>query len=121
MRTTVHAADNIQFALAAMDAEVKASLALNRATLRALASLSPLLSSATDAALEEEADQALSPRTREVVEDVRMRIQRAPGEARIARAMERALQDAAERLATADEDDASAWSSVGRKPRANAA
>ena len=116
MRATVHAADNIQFALAAMDADVKASLALNRATLRAIASLSPMLNSATDAALEEEADRALSPRTREVVEDVRLRIQRAPAEARIARAMERALVDAAERLA-ADEDGRS----VRGEPRANAA
>ena len=113
------ATDDLQFALAAMDADVKASLAISRATLRALAALSPLLNSAADSALEEEAEQAASPRTRDVVEDVRLRIQRAPGEARIAQAMEQALVAAADRLA--GEGQGAAWNSVGRKPRANAA
>jgi len=88
--------------LRALDAEVQACLALSRATLRALAALSPTLSSATEAALEEEAERvaerAAPQRTLEIVEETRQRLQRAPDEARIARALEQALVDAAEAL-----------------------
>jgi hypothetical protein len=88
--------------LGALDADLQASLALSRATLRALAALSPLLNTAAEAALEEEAahatERAASQRTIDIVEDVRLRLQHAPAEARVARALERALVDAAEAL-----------------------
>ena len=88
-----------------MDADVQASLALHRATLRALAALSPLLNTAADAALSEEvaraAEQAAPQRMLDTVEDTRRRLQRAPAEARIANALQRALVDAAEALPAA--------------------
>lgn len=88
--------------LHAMDADLQASLALSRATLRALASLSPMLNTAADAALEEEAarasERSAPQRTLDIVEDARQGLQHAPAEARIARALERALIDAAEAL-----------------------
>jgi hypothetical protein len=88
--------------LRALDADLQASLALSRATLRALSALSPMLNTAADAALEEEAaravERAAPQRTLDIVEDIRRRLQHAPVEARIARALERALVDAAEAL-----------------------
>ena len=44
-------------ALRALDADLQAALALSRATLRALAALSPVLNTAADAALEDEAER----------------------------------------------------------------
>jgi hypothetical protein len=93
--------DDVRGALRDLDADLQACLALNRATLRALATLSPLLGTAADAALEEEAERAAraaSKRVASVVEDVRERLQRAPAEARIALALQRALVDAADAL-----------------------
>jgi hypothetical protein len=88
--------------LRTLDADLQASLALSRAMLRALAALSPMLNTAADAALEEEAARAAEcdapQRTLDIVEDVRQRLQHAPAEARIARALERALVNAAEAL-----------------------
>ena len=92
-------ADNdMHSALRSLDAEVQACLALNRATLRALAAMSPLLSSAAETACEDEADQARSPRVVEVLDGLRDRLRRAPAEARMVEALERALADAAEAL-----------------------
>jgi hypothetical protein len=89
-------------ALGVLDADLQASLALSRATLRALAALSPMLSTAADAALEEEAARATErsapQRTLDIVEGARQGLLHAPAEARIARAQERALVDAAEAL-----------------------
>jgi hypothetical protein len=88
--------------LRALDADLQASLALSRATLQALAALSPVLNTAAEAALEEEAaraaERAAPQRTLDIVEDLRQRLQHSPAEARIARALERALVDAAEAL-----------------------
>ncbi len=93
--------EDLRGALRSLDADLQACLALNRATLRALATLSPLLNSAADAALEEEAERAASAaskRVTDVVEEVRERLQQAPAEARIALALQRALHDAADAL-----------------------
>ena len=98
--TLAPAQDEIRATLSAMDADVQAALALNRATLRALAALSPLLNTAAEAALEEEAERAAMrsapQRTLDIVEDVLQRLQRAPAEARMVQALQRALVDAAE-------------------------
>lgn len=98
----ITAEDDVRRTLSCMDADVQASLALHRATLRALAALSPLLNAAADAALDEEAvravEEAAPQRVVDIVEDTRLRLQRAPAEARIASALQRALVDAAEAL-----------------------
>ena len=102
MHENLAVADYERSALSVLDADLQASLALSRATLRALAALSPMLSTAADAALEEEAvraaERSAPQRTLDIVEAVRQGLQRAPAEARIARALERALVDAAEAL-----------------------
>lgn len=102
MREIQAEAEHDRNVLRGLDADLQASLALSRATLRALAALSPLLNTATEAALEDEADRAAEraapQRTLDIVEDMRLRLQHAPAEARIARALERALVDAAEAL-----------------------
>jgi hypothetical protein len=102
VRDTLAVAELSCSELHALNADVQASLALSRATLRALAALSPTLGTAADAALEEEAHRAAESgapqRMRDIVDDVRRRLQQAPAEARIARALERALVDAAEVL-----------------------
>ena len=100
--TLALAEDDVRCALRTMDADIQAALALNRATLRALAALSPLLNTAADAALEDEAEQAADraapQRTLDIVTDARRRLQKAPAEAKIARALQLALVDAAEAL-----------------------
>jgi hypothetical protein len=104
VRETLAVAEPDRDVLRAMDADLQASLALSRATLRALAALSPMLSTAADAALEEEAARAAErsapQRTLDIVEDARQGLQHASAEARIARTLERALVNAAEALAT---------------------
>lgn len=97
MRETI-AEDDMRHTMNSVEAHVRASLALHRATLHALAALSPVLNTAADAALQDEASRAGPSRVREMVEDTRLRLRRAPGEARIARALQHALVDAAEAL-----------------------
>lgn len=100
-QTLALAEDDVRGALRSLDADLQACLALNRVTLHALAALSPLLNSAAEAAIEEEAERAgkaAHQRVSEVLEDVRVRLQHAPAEARIALALQRALVDAAEAL-----------------------
>jgi hypothetical protein len=97
VRETI-AQDDMRHTMNRVEAHVQASLALHRATLHALAALSPLLNTAADAALEDEATRAGPAQVREMVEDTRQRLRRAPGEARIARALQHALVDAAEAL-----------------------
>ena len=92
--------DNRQM-FATVDAQMQATLALSRATLCALAALSPMLSSVTDAALEDEADAlasqgvSTSQRALDIVEGIRAKLQRTPAEARAALVLERALLEAA--------------------------
>lgn len=101
MRKTL-AEDDVRSALRSMDADIQAALALNRATLHALAAISPLASTAAEAALEVEAercaDRAAPQRTLDTVTDARLRLQRAPAEARMARALQAALVNAAQAL-----------------------
>jgi hypothetical protein len=101
-KTLAPTQDDFGRALREMDADIQAALALNRATLRALAALSPLLNTAADAALEDEAERAAKrdapQRTVDIVAEARQRLLRAPAEARIARALKLALVDAAEAL-----------------------
>jgi hypothetical protein len=100
--TVALAEDDIRGALRNMDADIQAALALNRATLQALASLSPLLNTAADAALEAEAeraaDRAAPQRTVDIVTDARQGLKTVPAEAKIARALQLALVYAAEAL-----------------------
>ncbi|THD61024.1 hypothetical protein [Phenylobacterium sp.] len=103
MRETLAVADDEpQHALCALTADVEASLALSRAVLLALAALSPAAGEAAEAALETEAERAQGraapQRTLDVVEDARARLQRAPVEARMGRALQQALVTAAEAL-----------------------
>jgi len=83
----------------APSAEILAALAISRATLHALAALSQVAQTAAEAALEEEADRIRRDRaplrTLDLVEETRARLQAAPAEARMARALQRALVDAA--------------------------
>lgn len=95
-------ADDERGDLSALHADIQASLAISRATLRALAALSPALNTAAEAALEEEAERAAErdapQRMLDIVEDLRLRLQQAPAEAKLALALERALIDAADAL-----------------------
>jgi len=90
--------DDMRSALRTLDVEVQACLALSRATLRALASLSPDLNCAAEAAVGDEAERARSPRVVEVLDSVRDQIQRDPAEASMASTMKRALIAAADAL-----------------------
>jgi len=102
VREILAEAEHDRNVLHGLDADLQASLALSRATLRALAALSPLLNTAAEAALEEEAaraaERAAPQRTLDIVEEARLGLQHTPAEARIARALERALVQAADAL-----------------------
>ena len=105
MREEMAPADDNRRALRAMDADLQAALALSRATLRALAALSPVLNTAADAALEDEADRCAQldapQRTLDIVEGARQDLKRAPADALMVRALERALVNAADALPAA--------------------
>jgi hypothetical protein len=102
VRETLALAEEDRSALRALDADLQAALALSRATLRALAALSPALNIAADAALEEEAERcnrsAAPQRTLDIVADARQDLQSPPAEARVIRALECALVNAANAL-----------------------
>jgi hypothetical protein len=99
---TTPAEDDVWDVLRTMDADVQASLALTRAALHALATLSPALWRAADLALEEEAEnaqrRAAPQRMIDIVLQARLRLEQAPEEARKAMVLERALVEAAEAL-----------------------
>ena len=102
MREILALAEDDRGALHALDADLQAALALSRATLRALAALSPTLGTAADAALEEEAERcverAAPQRTLDIVADARQDLRQPPAEARLTRELERALIEAANAL-----------------------
>jgi hypothetical protein len=102
VREILALAEEDRGALRALDADLQAALALSRATLRALAALSPALNTAADAALGEEAERctrsAAPQRTLDIVAEARQDLQQPPAEARVIRALERALVDAANAL-----------------------
>jgi hypothetical protein len=106
VREILALAEEDRGALRGLDADLQAALALSRATLRALAALSPALNIAADAALEEEAERcarnAAPQRTLDIVADARQDLQHPPTEARVIRALERALVEAADALPSAD-------------------
>ncbi len=106
MREILALAEDDRGVLHALDADLQAALALSRATLRALAALSPALNTAADAALEDEAERcarsAAPQRTLDIVTEARLDLQQPPAEARVIRALERALVDAANALPSTD-------------------
>ena len=101
-QTVALADDDLRRMLRAMGAEVQAALALSRATLQALAALSPTLNVAAEQALEDEADlarQLASPqRVVDLIKDARARISDVPEQIEMMGALERALVAAADRL-----------------------
>ena len=103
--STTLAEDDVRRVLRVMDADVQASLALSRATLHALAALSPAVHRAADLALEEEVERAertaAPQQVVDIVSEARLRLQQAPEEARAALALEQALVKAAESLRAA--------------------
>jgi hypothetical protein len=96
--------EDVRRMLWSVDAEMKAALALSRAALQALTALAPRLYIAADAALEDEAHRAAryhphaARRVLEIVEDARAQLQNGLADAPMARALERALVDAADAL-----------------------
>ena len=97
-KTQALAEDDVLSALRAMEADIQAALALNRATLKAIAALSPMLHAAAETAVEEEAGRAAPQRTIDILEDVLVRLQRAPEEALMVEALQLALVSAADAL-----------------------
>lgn len=103
MNQTVALADeDARRTLRALSAEVQASLALSRATLQALAALSPTLNAAAEAALDQEIDLArrlaAPQRTMDVIEDAKARLGDIPEQIEMMGALERALVAAADSL-----------------------
>ena len=103
MQQTVALADeDVRRVIRAVSADVQAALALSRAALQTIASLSPMLGAAAEDALDGELDladrQAASPRVIEAIEDARSRLQVMPEQAELMSALERALLAAADAL-----------------------
>jgi hypothetical protein len=94
--------EEVRRVMRAVSADVQASLALSRATLQALAALSPTLNAAAEHALEQElvlAQRLAAPqRVIDVIEDAKLRLAEAPEEERMASALEQALIAAADAL-----------------------
>jgi hypothetical protein len=108
--TIALADEDIRRLLRQMSADVQASLALSRATLEAVASLSPALGEAAEAALEHELDVAreanAAQRTLDQIEGARERIQAVPAQIEMMSAMAHALVAAANALPDIPEDRA---------------
>lgn len=100
--TAAFAVEAQDSALADLRAEVQASLALNRAVLQTLATLSPTLAVVAERALEDElqfARQAgASPYAVELIEDAREQLRDGSGEADLMTGLELALIAAADAL-----------------------
>ena len=93
--------EDVRHAVRALSAEVQAALALNRATLQAIATLTPALGAATEAAIDQELERAQelgAQRSVEVLLDVQARLQEIPGQAQMMSALEHALLAAADAL-----------------------
>ncbi|WP_293457817.1 hypothetical protein [Phenylobacterium sp.] len=94
--------EDIRRLLRQLSADVQASLALSRATLQAVASLSPALGEAVEAALEQELDMAREAKAAQQavdhIEAARARVQEAPGQVETMSAMAHALIAAANAL-----------------------
>ncbi len=90
-----------------MSADIEAALALSRAALHAVATLSTAHCAATELALDEELERAhefSAIRTVEVLEDARARLQVLPAQMALMGVLEEALQAAADALPDLDED-----------------
>lgn len=103
MNQTVALADeDARRTLRALSADVQASMALTRAMLQALASLSPTLNAAAERALDQEIDLARRiaalQRTVDVIEDAKSRLGDVPEQIEMMGALERALVAAADSL-----------------------
>jgi hypothetical protein len=93
--------EDLRRAVRAMSADVQAALALSRATLQAIAALTPALNAAAEQALDAEIDRAReqsATRTVEVLEDVQSRLADIPQQAEMMSALEAALLAAADAL-----------------------
>jgi hypothetical protein len=90
-----------------MSADIEAALALSRAALHAVATLSTAHCAATELALDEELERAhefSAIRTVEVLEDARARLQVLPAQMALMDVLEEALQAAADALPDLDEN-----------------
>lgn len=99
--------DDLRRAVCAMSADIEAALALSRAALHAVATLSTAHCAATELALDEELERAhefSAIRTVEVLEDARARLQVLPAQMALMGVLEEALQAAADALPDLDED-----------------
>lgn len=103
--------EDVRRAVRALSADVQAALALSRATLQAIASLTPALGAAAEAAVDEELDRARgqgAQRSVEILTDMQGRLQAIPEQADMLSALERALHAAADALPEIDEATARA-------------
>lgn len=102
MQQSIALADeDLRRAVRAMSADVQATLALSRATLQAIAALTPALNAAAEQALDTEIERAReqsATRTVEVLEDVQSRLADIPQQAEMMGALEAALLAAADSL-----------------------
>ncbi len=87
--------DEIRAELRRLSIDVQTSLALARATLRVLTSLSPMLAVSADRALDAEHDRTSDPNLTAAIEDARDRLAYAPEDDRGAARLEAALIAAA--------------------------
>jgi len=101
-QTVALADEDTRRTLRVISAEVQAALALSRATLRALAALSPSLNTAAETALDDEADLArrlaAPQRVIDVIEEARDGLGETSEQAGMFGALERALVAAADAL-----------------------
>lgn len=101
--------EDVRRAVWALSADVQAALALNRATLQAMASLMPALGAAAETAIDRELDRAQelgAQRAVEVLLDVQAQLQGIPQQAEMVSALQRALLAAADALPDPDADEA---------------
>jgi hypothetical protein len=93
--------DDVRHAVRALSADVQAALALSRATLQAIASLTPSLGAAAETALDEELGRAreqAAHRSVEVLTDMQTRLNGIPEQVERLSVLERALHAAADAL-----------------------
>lgn len=100
-QTALPADEELRRAVCAMSADIAAALALSRAALHALATVSPVHCSAAELALEDELERAhecSAVRTVEVLEDVRSHLKGLPEQMALMAVLEQALVAAADAL-----------------------
>lgn len=93
--------EDLRHAVRALSADVQAALALSRATLQAIATLTPALGAAAESAIDQELERAHelgAQRSVEVLTDVQTRLLEVPGQADMLSALESALLAAAAAL-----------------------